>query len=198
VRFVWVATAPQTSHDSVDDAGPTEGIQRYTWITSGITNRATIVVKDDTAYLRADGAMLVNLFQFVAIPAFRYSNVWLEIPRSSSAFSGISAAVTFTSAIDQLQLPGPYQMAPSTTIHGVRALGISGTEPVSGGQPIDWTLYVAASGSPLPLEQISSEGGAKTVVSLSRWNEVVEEPTPVRPTAIATTGLISSSTSATS
>jgi virulence-associated protein VapD len=96
---------------------------------------------------------------------------WLKASVSSASFASLASLTNISKLIDStLGSHGKLASAPTTTINGQKAVGVRDTS--RGG-----TLYVAATGTPYPLEIVKSgPGGGK--ITFDRWNKSVTLTAP--------------------
>ena len=172
----------------VGDVGVTQGIQHNTFRIGPKAGSFTDIVSANTAYIRADSFSLVQMMGFNATAAAKYAGVWILIPRSDRHYSAVAEAVTFRSAIAELTLLGPLTSVPDTEIAGHRVVGVRGKQRSSYGEISVATLYTRASGSPLPVEEVSTFGKARLTVTLSKWNQPVHVATPANAVPMSTIG----------
>jgi hypothetical protein len=175
--------------DVVADAGLTQGIQRIAFQRGLQTGHVTVVVSNDTAYIRADAFALVNYMGFNASAAARYAQRWVIIPHTDGDFSAVADDVTFGSFVDSLQMSGPLSAAPDTSVAGRRVLGVRGQATQSGKGSVAITLYARPAGSPLPVERVETVGSSRVTLVLSEWNETVRVNVPTGAVPIGMTGL---------
>jgi hypothetical protein len=77
-----------------------------------------------------------------------------------------------------LRLSGPLKRTGATTAQGVPVYGVSGQLPSSRGQAGTQTVYIAATGAPLPVsETIHSSGGTGTC-DYSGWGKPLHLTAP--------------------
>jgi hypothetical protein len=91
---------------------------------------------------------------------------WLKAPASSGNFASLASLTDLRKLIDTtLADHGTLARGPTSMIDGQKAVAI---EDVTGGG----TLYIAASGSPYPIE-IVKHGGGGGRITFDRWNKAV-------------------------
>jgi hypothetical protein len=96
---------------------------------------------------------------------------WLKAPTTSSDFASLSSLTDLSKLIDAtLASHGTLAGAPSTTIDGEKAAGV--TDTVKGG-----TLYVAETGTPYPLEIVKT-GKEAGKITFEDWNKSVQLAPP--------------------
>jgi len=162
------------------DAALDRGRQQIAFTKSGQTGHATVLVVNNTAFIKGDAFTLTNYMQ---IPA-TLANRWLSLAHTASGFKAVAEAVRLGSTLSELKMVAPLQLAPGRSIAGTRTVAIRGKVPQNGVAVIA-TLYVRASGLPLPVKQVSTEsGGATDTVTFNGWKESVTVVAPSRATPI--------------
>jgi hypothetical protein len=162
------------------DAALDRGRQQIAFTKSGQTGHATVLVVNNTAFIKGDAFTLTN---YMRIPA-TLANRWLSLAHTTSGFKTVAEAVRLGSTLDELKMVAPLQFVPGHSIAGTRTTAIRGKVP-QGGVAAFATLYVRAGGLPLPVEQVSTESsGATDTVTFNRWKESVTVAAPSKATPI--------------
>jgi uncharacterized OsmC-like protein len=162
------------------DAAVDRGRQQITFTKSGQTGHATVLVVNNTAYIKGDAFTLTNYMQ---IPG-TLANRWLSVAHTTKGFKTVAEAVRLASTLDELKMTAPLQFVAGRSIGGVRTVGIRGNEP-AGSLTATATLYVNAGKTPLPVVQVSTESnGASDTVTFSRWKERVTVVAPTGATPL--------------
>jgi len=162
------------------DAALDRGRQQIAFTKSGQTGHATVLVVNNTAFIKGDAFTLTN---YMRIPA-TLANRWLSLAHTAAGFKTVAEAVRLGSTLNELKVVAPLQFVPGRSIAGTRTVGIRGKVPQSG-VTIFATLYVRASGPPLPVKQVSTESsGATDVITFTRWKESVTVVAPSSATPI--------------
>jgi hypothetical protein len=168
-----------------DDDGPGKGIQRIS-VTGGM--RATVQVVGDMTYLTANRTALADYFGFPSAAAGRAAGRWLLLQDGDPGYAQVTEGVAFASAIKEVTLSGPLDLLPARTMRGERVVGIRGFVSGATGaadSTARGTLWVAASGKPLPvIYQAGSPKIGTMSVTFSRWGEHVSVSSPPGATAI--------------
>jgi hypothetical protein len=112
---------------------------------------------------------------FASATAAADAGRWLVVPQRG--FATVAEGVRLASAIDELRLPGPLTLRTRSSIGGIRVVGISGVVSRFG-QRYAETVFVRASGLPLPVMEVGHGGGNLLSVRFSRWNERVSVSAP--------------------
>jgi hypothetical protein len=192
--YHYVSTATQLSRTGqvpkngtrvtiVGDATHSEGIQRITFAQGSKTGHVTVLVVANTAYIRGDAFTLVHYMDFSATDAAGYAGKWLRLPHTDPAFAGVANDVRLdSSATGELKIPSPRAIG-TALLRGQRVIGLRGTIHQSGVTSLA-TLYVRATGAPLPVEVLATyKGKIYGEVVFGNWGERVDVPAP--PSAIA-------------
>lgn len=96
---------------------------------------------------------------------------WLKAPTNGGEFASLEQLTNLATLLDTtLASHGKLVGAGTTTVNGQKAVGV--TDTTKGG-----TLYVAATGTPYPL-QISKSGTGSGSITFDRWNEPVTITAP--------------------
>jgi hypothetical protein len=96
---------------------------------------------------------------------------WLKAPATGGNFASLAQLTDLRSLIDTtLRSHGKLSSAPGTTVNGQQTVGV--TDSTRGG-----TLYVAATGTPYPLE-ITKAGGSSGTITFDHWNQPVTLTAP--------------------
>lgn len=162
------------------DAARDRGRQKITFTKSGRTGHATVLVVNNTAFIKGDAFTLTNYMQIQASLA----NRWLSLASTAQGFKTVAEAVRLGSTLDELKMTAPLRFVPGRSIAGTRTVGIRGRAP-QGSLTAGATLYVEAGKTPLPVQQISTENsGASDSVMFNRWKEPVTVVAPVGATPL--------------
>jgi hypothetical protein len=144
----------------------------------------TVIVVANVAYIRGDAATLRSYMGFTAADAGKYAGRWLSIKPSQARFKPVAEAVRLLSTIGELAMPPPFTVTPPATVAGQPVKGVRASFTRSGQKVVE-TLYVRASGSPLPVEQVAAAtNGVGLTTTFSRWNEAVRVAAPAGATPL--------------
>jgi hypothetical protein len=123
--------------------------------------RAIYVRGSESFYRHIAGAAAARLLQ----------GKWLKAPESGGDFSSLASLTELRALVGTaLSQHGAVRKGPVTSVAGARAVPL---EDVSGGG----TLYVAATGTPYPL-QIVKRGSGAGRIRFDRWNQPVTLTAP--------------------
>jgi hypothetical protein len=171
VHVVVKLHVPGQSATYVDDAAPSSGTQVIN--ASGGVQVTTLVVHG-TAYVKASQAGLLTFFQSPGDVAQHYANHWLSFGPTSQDFAQIAQAITLGSLLKEVTPTGSASRLSPSEMDGQSVVGIRGALP--GG--LSGTLFVAASGTPLPVQEVSRTSSGVTTAIFSDWGEHVNVVAP--------------------
>jgi hypothetical protein len=147
-------------------------------------------------YFKGDTYGLEEYLGMPATLAPKYSEKWIFFSPATKDYSAIEKSMTLDAAVSQISLSGPYATGTST-VAGQAAETVTGTTASlsSKGNKGKATLYVAASGTPLPIRYVGKGKQKKQketgTVTFSNWGKKVNPVTPqgaVAASSIASTG----------
>jgi len=153
VHFVATSTVGTRSIRIVANASPSAGTQTVTIRVSKKTGTITGRYVDDAVYFRGNTVGLESYLGMPASIAPTYAGRWISFTSSDQGYSSIAASMTLKSAVAQISVAAPITAGGRTTVGGTPARSVRGTTTAlsSKGKHGSATLYVAATGSPLPL-----------------------------------------------
>lgn len=189
VHYVSSSVTPQATVSIDGHVGLSEGVQRITFREAGKVGHVTVVVAAQAAYIRGDAFTLHKYLGFKAAASTRYGNHWIVVAKTHKLYAPVSAAVTLASAIDQLLPTAGGKKLTSVgvkTVSGTRVIGVRAASFLQSGVTQLDTLYARASGTPLPVEEIATQGTSfRFTLTFDRWNEKVHVAVPTNPVPIA-------------
>lgn len=174
VHDVAVFTSGKISTAFVQDSTSHSGQQS---ITIGKTERASVILLDNVAYISGNKQAVVGFFGFPKSLGLALAEKWISFQPTDQGYSTVSAGVTLPAVLKEFAPTGPLSMSGQKKVDGKSVVGISGKIP--GGRE---TLYVATSGSPLLVAvQASGHNGKHSGterITFSRWGESVNLSAP--------------------
>ena len=204
VHFESLATQSGTTLAVTGDTGDTAGAQTVTVSKGNVVERVSAKVIGTTGYIQGNASALRNVIGLTSAKANQYAGKWLSFPTSNQGLDTLVAGLKNSDVAAELQMSGPYTYGTAQTVAGHRALAIKGTVTDQSGSKIPVTLYVPASGTALPLEQVTNPGTSKgssnihSSVTFTRWGEKVAQTAPAHSSSLlklAPTSVSGSSTS---
>jgi hypothetical protein len=162
----------------VGDAGLQSGSQTITYTKAGKTGHVTVIVSDNTAYIRGDAFALENYVGFKATPAKDYAGRWVQFPHTDKGYATLAAGVTLPSVVGELAVAGQLSSVPTTQMNAQQVFGVRGTSsPTSGGTTVN-TVYARSAGSSLPVEEVATHDKISLTMIFSNWNETIAVAAP--------------------
>ncbi|HVB90974.1 MAG TPA: hypothetical protein VND70_02625, partial [Acidimicrobiales bacterium] len=153
VHFVSAASDQGTSLKVVGDTGATSGSQSLVVSKGKMSEKLTITLVGATGYLNGNSTALENIIGLTTAQGTKYSGKWLSFPTSNASLGQLVSGLHDQEVTTELKLTGPLTFGRSKTINGQRATAIKGTVGTSAATQVPAVLYVAASGTPHPLEE---------------------------------------------
>jgi len=147
--------------------------------------QVTAIVANGTVYVNANQLAMSELFQAPSAAGEKYANTWLFFPSSSQAYKAIVQTLTIGSLLQQVTPTGRTTKLGPSAVRGQSVIGLRGHLP--GG--LFGTLYIADSGPPLPVEEVSTTNGDVTTSTFSAWGEPVNAVAPTGSIPGSQTGL---------
>ena len=200
VHFVATSTVATRSIKIVANAGPKAGTQAVTIRVSRRTGTVTGRYVAGAVYFRGDTVGLESYLGMPASIAPTYAGRWISFTSSDQGYGSIAESMTLKAAVAQISVAAPITVGGQTTVGGTPAKSVRGTTTAlsSKGHRGSATLYVAATGSPLPLVYQGSGMQSKQKetgkVVFSRWGRSVS---PVAPSgAVPASSITTPTTSA--
>lgn len=135
-----------------------------------------LIAIGNTVYIKGSSAFYKHIGGKAA--AQLLEGKWLKASATSSNFASIGQLTNLRQLVDQtLTEHGALTKGSTTTINAQKVVGV--TDKTKGG-----TLYVAATGTPYPV-QISKSGSGSGTITFGRWNEAVTIAAPANAIDIA-------------
>jgi hypothetical protein len=154
------------------DAGAKDGVEADTVTVGGSIGgsigRVSLIL-DGKLYIEGDATGLAQDAGFTAAAAQNEANKWIAVPKSSPEFS-LSGGMTVPTAVNQLYIGGKIKTLPPTKIDGQAVLAVNETTK-SNGFTISETVYIKATGVPLPLEVVQNIEGLQAKIVYGPWDK---------------------------
>jgi hypothetical protein len=159
--------------------------------------RVSILLRHGTAYFAGNVKGLTSYFGMPKALATTLTGRWISVSPSDSAFQSIVAGLSLGDALKEASPAGSITMGKQRKVAGQLTRSIAG----SGSSAVPpTTLFVAASGSHLPVEAVSSRGSGNDlsgeIATFSRWGEKVDVPKPANPIPLSTISAVSTGSAA--
>jgi hypothetical protein len=136
--------------------------------------RATVMVIAGVGYARGSAAVLHG---FLNLPARdtrpRLAHKWIVFHQGDPGYQQVVPGLTLSSFLAQVVPNGSLTKTGRTTIAGQAVIGVRADAPASANMPAGTTdtLYVAATGKPLPVECVEAIETDKIILTFTRWGQ---------------------------
>lgn len=183
VHFESTALQSGISLQVVGDTGTTSGAQELT-VTKGKTiEHMSALVVGSTGYIKGNAAALHNVIGLTSAQSSKYANQWLSFPTSNSSLAELVGGLLNSQVSSELQMSGPFSYGAATTVQGQRAVAVRGYVSTQSGSKVSTVLYVPATGTPLPIEEVTNPGtgGGSAIhgtVTFSKWGQTTSQKAP--------------------
>jgi hypothetical protein len=184
VHFSSVAKQNGATLTVTGDAGSTSGAQTLVVKNKNVTERMTAKVVGSTGYVNGNQAALADVIGLTKAEAKKYAGKWLSFPTSNTSLAELVGGLLSSEVSKELEVSGPYTFGKSATVAGQQATGILGSVATESGSKVPVMVYVPASGSPLPIQEVTNAGnagGASAIhgtVTFSNWGEDKPQSAP--------------------
>ncbi len=199
VHFSSTATQSGVTIAVQGDTGSTAGAQTLVVKNGKLTERMSALLVGSTGYIKGNAAALHHVIGLTSDQSSKYAGVWLSFPTSNSGLDELVSGLLDSQVSSELQMSGPYRYSTATTVNGRPALAIHGSQGTQSGSKVAVVLYVPATGTPLPIEEVTNpngQGGKSAIrgtVAFSAWGEKTSEKAPSH--SVSLLKLVPSSTS---
>jgi hypothetical protein len=190
VHFVSTATESGTAIKVIGDTGATSGAQTLTVKKGTLTEDVSVLLVGASGYVKGNPTALINILGLSATQAAKYNEKWLSFPTSNTDLAELVSGLHNKDVSTELKMSGPYSFGKSATIGGQSATAIKGTVASSTGTKVPVVLYVAASGTPRPVEEVTNPAKANSktaihgTVVFTKWGEKTSEKAPAHSTSL--------------
>jgi hypothetical protein len=156
------------------DALPTVGRQVATGNNGAVM---TELVRPGSTYVRGNAAGLTGFLGMSAKTASRLANRWLVLHAGNPNYQAITQGVTADSLLNSITPVGSLTKTKLEKVNRQSVVGVVGKAPTGSGMPAGATatLWVAATGKPLPVaaEEVSGSTRFEVLFRRSSWGEKV-------------------------
>jgi hypothetical protein len=174
----------RTTSEAFSDVGTSSSAAGRQVITTTAGVRATVLLIGDVAYLDGNLAALTTFFRLPATTASRVANKWISVDSRSRGYASLwrelSLGMTVSSVVAELTPVGSLAKTTPRTMDGRLVVGVRGMAPAWTGDPrgTTATLYVAATGQPLPVSCQQDYRSYRVTTVFRRWGEKVQVTAP--------------------
>jgi hypothetical protein len=184
VHFASSASQGTVTIRVTGDTGTTSGAQTLTVKKGNLTEQVSALLVGSMGYVKGNATALHNVIGLSSSLSRKYAGTWLSFPTSNSSLAQLVAGLLNSQVSNELQMSGPYSYGTATTVGSQHVLAVHGTVSTQSGSKVPVVLYVAATGSPLPAEEVTNPGttgGSSAIhgtVAFSHWGEKTKEKAP--------------------
>jgi hypothetical protein len=166
----------------VGDTGKTSGSEKLKVTTGSTTETLRVLLVGSTGYLKGNNAALQKVLGLTAAQATTYTNKWLSFPTSNTSLAELISGLRNADVASELQMTGPYTLGGTKMIGGQMAQAIHGTAATSSGTKVPIILYVNATGTPRPIQEVTNpkkmSASVQGTVTFSNWGEKTNPTAP--------------------
>ena len=184
VHFSSVATQSGVTIHVDGDTGATSGAQSLTVKKGSLSEHVNAMVVGSTGYVKANAAALHNVIGLSERPVAQVRRDLALLPDVEQRPRSARGGLLNSQISSELQMSGPYTTGTTTTVNGQRALAVHGFVSTQNGSKVPVVLYVAATGTPLPIEEVTNpgnSGGSSAIhgtVTFSHWGQKTAQKAP--------------------
>jgi len=144
-----------------------------------------------TVYFNGNSGALSDALGFTTAASKEEAGKWISATASAGAvFQDLSSYLTVSSATTILDLVGQMTFLPATTVRGETVLGIRGIR-LSEEEKVTETIYVKATGTPLPVELSQTGQGSTGYTYFGAWGQPPAAKAPASALKLSKTWLAS-------
>ncbi len=169
----WTQTVTEglESYTQTTHAGRLDGTSSITLRVGKTTLNLNWILIGKTVYFDGNSGALTDALGFTTVAAKAEAGKWISATASAGTlFQDLSSYLTVSSATSILDLVGELTFLPATTVRGVTVLGIQGIR-LSEEEKVTETIYVKATGTPLPVELSQTQQGATGYTYFGPWGQ---------------------------
>jgi hypothetical protein len=182
VHYVSKATEQGITLEVVGDTGKTSGSQVLAVQNGSITEELAVVLIGSTGYLRGNESALEKVLGLTTAQSSTYTNKWLSFPTSNGSLSELVSGLRDSEVASELAMTGPFTLGGTKVIAGQLAQAIRGTAATSSGTKVPIVLYVASTGTPRPIREVTNPNAKSSAiqgtVTFSNWGETTHPVAP--------------------
>jgi hypothetical protein len=184
VHFDSVAKQSGATLTVTGDAGTTSGSQTLVVQNKSLNERITALVVGSTGYVTGNSAALQHVIGLTKSQSSKYAGKWLSFPTSNGGLDQLVGGLLSSQVSKELEIGGPYTYGKPATVAGQSATVIKGSVATQNGAKVPVVLYLPASGSPLPIQEVTNagtSGGSSAIhgtVTFSHWGENKSQKAP--------------------
>lgn len=160
-----------------DDSAAGGGRQDITMSDGG---RMTVLLVSGIGYVNGNATALSGFLGLPASTSAQLAGQWISFTSGSPGYQQVVGGVTTGSVLSEISPVGTLTKTIRRTVDGQPVVGVTGPAPASAQLPkgSKITLYVAATGRPLPVSCLEGTGKSLTSITLTHWGEPVSVAAP--------------------
>ena len=201
VHFVSHAKQGNVTFSVTGDTGVKSGAQTLTLKQGSTLEHMTVLLVGSTGYINGNPTALKDVIGLSKTAASKYAGTWVSFNATKQQYGDLVAGLLDSQVSGELKMNGPYHFGTTKTIDGKSATAIVGKVTDDSGDAVASTLYVAASGAPLPVEQTTGPSGKGTIagtVTFTKWGQTLSQKAPAHSISVTKLpGVATSSTTTT-
>jgi hypothetical protein len=146
--------------------------------------------------VNANATALRDVIGASSASAKKYAGQWISFDAKNQQYGELVAGLLNSQVSDELKMNAPFHYGKTKTINGKSAIAVVGTVTDDSGKSLPSTLYVAASGTPLPVEQSTGPTKSGTLtgtVLFTNWGQNIKQKTPAHAVPVAKLSTVSTS-----
>jgi hypothetical protein len=201
VHFASHAKQGNVTFSVTGDTGNKSGAQTLTLKQGSTLEHMTVILVGSTGYINGNTTALTDVIGLSKTASKKYAGKWVSFSAAKQQYTDLTAGLLDSQVSGELKMSGPYHYGKTKTINGKSATAIVGKVSDDSGNSVASTLYVATSGTPLPLEQTTGPSGKGTIsgtVEFTKWGQTVAQKAPAHSISVTKLpGVATSSTTTT-
>jgi hypothetical protein len=175
VHYVSKAADQGVVLEVIGDTGKTSGSQVLEVQNGATVEELEVILIGSTGYIKGNDSALLRIVGLTSAQSGKYSGKWLSFPSADSSLSDLVSGLRNSNVPSELQMTGPYTLGGTKKVNGQETRAIKGSAATSSGSKVPIVLYVDASGTPRPVEEITNPHGKNSSiegsVTFSKWGE---------------------------
>jgi hypothetical protein len=142
----------------------------------------TVIVVSGVGYVDGNASALNGFLGLPTATAMQLAYRWISFTAADPDYQQVVGGVTTGSVLGEITPVGTLVKTAPQTVDGQPVIGVRGPAPASSQMPkgSTITLYVAATGRPLPVGCLEGSGSDQTDITLTRWGEHVSVSAPTK------------------
>ena len=177
LHFASTSKDGSTSIVFNDDSAAGGGRQDITMSDGG---QMTVLLVSGIGYVDGNATALAQFLGLPAAASTQLAGQWISFTQGSPGYQQVVDGVTTGSVLSEINPVGTLTKTAQRTVDGQAVVGVTGPAPASAQMPkgSKITLYVAATGRPLPVSCLEGTGSDQTKITLTHWGESVSVAPP--------------------